>query len=82
VYAVQARPNQSLTFSPHPKYYIAYGDYVEGDVIDVNSINNPLELPYPTGVYALTTTLNANGTWDAPQATAKSNEQRLRLLSR
>ncbi|MGJ3699395.1 MULTISPECIES: hypothetical protein [Variovorax] len=82
VYAVQARPNQSLTFSPHPKYFIAYGDYVEGDVIDVNSINNPLELPYPTGIYALTTTLNADGSWDAPQSTAKSNEQRLRLLSR
>jgi len=82
VYAVQARPNQSLTFSPHPKYYIAYGDYMEGDVLDVNSINNPLELPYPTGIYALSTTLNADGSWDVPQTTAKSNEQRLRLLSR
>ena len=51
-------------------------------MIDVNSINNPLELPYPTGIYALTTTLNADGSWDAPQSTAKSNEQRLRLLSR
>lgn len=82
VYAVQARPNQNLTFSPHPKYYIAYGDYLEGDVLDVSAINNPLELPYPTGIYSLTTTLNADGTWDAPQTVARANEQRLRLLSR
>lgn len=81
VFAVQARPNQNLTFSPHPKYFIAYGDYQEGDVIDVSSVNNPLELPYPTGVYALTTTLNVNGTWDSPQTLAHANEQRLRLLS-
>ena len=81
VFAVQARPNQNLTFSPHPKYFIAYGDYQEGDVIDVSSVNNPLELPYPTGVYALTTTLNADGSWDAPETVAQANAKRLRLLS-
>jgi len=82
VFAVQAMPNQSLTFSPHPKYYIAYGNYQEGDVIDVGTINNPLELPYPTGVYALTTTLNIDGSWDQPQTLAQANAERLRLLSR
>lgn len=81
VYAVQARPNQNLTFSPHPKYFIAYGDYEEGDVIDVSAINNPLELSYPAGVYALTTTLHADGTWDQPESLAHSNASRLRLLA-
>jgi len=81
VYAAQARPNQNLAFSPRPRYFIAYGDYEEGDVIDVSAINNPLELPYPAGVYALTTTLNANGTWDPPKSLAHSNASRLRLLA-
>ncbi|WP_432726770.1 hypothetical protein [Variovorax sp. W6] len=81
VYAVQARSGQNLTFSPHPKYFIAYGDYEEGDVIDVSAINNPLELPYPPGVYALTTTLNADGSWDQPESLAHSNASRLRLLA-
>ncbi|MGE8202360.1 MAG: hypothetical protein ACN6RL_16030, partial [Variovorax sp.] len=81
VYAAQARPNQNLAFSPRPRYFIAYGDYEEGDVIDVSTINNPLELPYPAGVYALTTTLNANGTWDPPKSLAHSNASRLRLLA-
>lgn len=81
VYAVQARTGQNLTFSPHPKYFIAYGDFEEGDVIDVSSINNPLELAYPSGVYALTTTLNADGSWDQPESLALSNASRLRLLA-
>jgi hypothetical protein len=38
-------------------------------------------LPYPAGVYALTTTLNANGTWDPPKSLAHSNASRLRLLA-
>jgi hypothetical protein len=80
VYAVQARPNQNLTFSPHPKYFIAYGDYQEGDVLDVSTVNNPLELPYPTGVYALTTTLNVDGSWDAPDTLARSNQKLLEQL--
>jgi hypothetical protein len=37
---------------------------MEGDVIDVSTVNNPLRLEYPTGVYALTTTLNVDGSWD------------------
>jgi len=81
VYAVQARPNQNLTFSPHPSYYLAYGNYEEGDVIDVSTINNPLLLPYPTGVYALTTTLNADGTWTNPVTLAQANEERLLLAA-
>jgi hypothetical protein len=81
VYAAQARPNQNLAFSPRPKYFIAYGDYEEGGVIDVSTVNNPLELPFPAGVYALTTTLNADGTWDQPESLAHSNASRLRLLA-
>ncbi|MDP9604741.1 UNVERIFIED_ORG: hypothetical protein J2W38_004542 [Variovorax paradoxus] len=81
VYAVQARPNQNLVIAPHPKYFLAYGDYQEGDVIDASSINNPLELRYPPGVYALTTTLNADDTWDQPESLAHSNASRLRLLA-
>ena len=81
VYAVQARPNQNLAFSPRPRYFIAYGDYQEGDVIDVSTVNNPLELAFPPGVHALTTTLHADGSWTRPIPLARANEQRLRLLS-
>lgn len=81
VYAVQARPSQNLSFSPHPKYFIAYGDYEEGEVIDVSALDNPLELPFPGGVFALTTTLNADGSWDRPVSLLQANESRLRMLA-
>jgi len=73
VYAAQARPNTNLTFSPHVSYYLAYGNYAPGDVLDVSSINNPLKLEFGTGVYSLHTTLNANDSWTPPTPTAKIN---------
>lgn len=80
VYATQARPHQNLTFSPQPQYFIAYGNYEEGEVIDVSTILNPLQLSYPAGIYALTTTLHADGTWDQPISLAQANQERMRLF--
>ncbi len=81
VYAVQARPNQNLTFSPHPTYYLAYGNYEEGTVIDVSTVNNPLTLVYATGVYSLSTTLNADNTWTPPKSLASTNARFLKQLA-
>lgn len=75
VYAAQAMPNYNITASPHPVYYVAYGEYLPGEVIDVSSINNPLALPYDTGVYSLSTVLNPDNSWDQPLPTAARNEQ-------
>jgi hypothetical protein len=73
VYAAQARPNTNITATPHPKYYLAYGNYQEGEVIDISSVNNPLPLNYPAGVYSLSTTLNANDSWSGPTTIAEHN---------
>lgn len=80
VYATQAMPNTNLTFSPKASYYLAYGNFEEGTVIDVSTINNALLLPYPTGVYSLSTTLNADNTWTPPVPVAVANKERLQLL--
>jgi len=77
VYATQARPNQNLTFSPHPTYFLAYGNYAPGDVIDVSTVNNPLELPYETGVYSLSCTLNKDDSWSGPFTVMQRNKQLL-----
>lgn len=77
VYATQARPTTNLTLTPHPTYYLAYGNYAPGDVIDVSTINNPLPLVYQTGVYALRTTLNINDTWTPPTSLAAFNKRLL-----
>ena len=82
VYATQAQPNQNLTFSPQPNYMLAYGSYVEGQVIDVSTVNNPIALAYPIGIYSLETTLNADNSWTPPQPLALANAERLKLLKR
>jgi rhizosphere induced protein len=74
VYATQARPNTNLTFSPHPRYFLAYGNYLEGEVIDISTVNNPLELKYDTGIYSLSTTLNADDTWTPPKSQLALNQ--------
>lgn len=79
VYATPARPNQNLTFSPKPSYYLAYGNFEEGQVLDVSTINNPLRLDYPTGVYSLTTTLNADDSWDDPVSLMQMNQRRIAM---
>lgn len=82
VYATQARPNTNLTLSPHPSYYLAYGNFLPGEVIDVSTISNPLKLEYDTGVYALYTTLNKDDTWTPPTSAAMKNRRLLEARTR
>ncbi len=82
VYAVQARPNQNLTFSPKVSYFLAYGNYEPGTVLDVSTINNPWKLEYPTGVYSLEVTLNADNTWSTPEPLLLRNTKTLEMRRR
>lgn len=73
VYAAQARPNNNITATPHPQYYVAYGSFQPGQVIDISTVNNPLQLNYQTGIYSLSTTLNADDSWTPPVTVATRN---------
>lgn len=73
----QAQPNLTLIFTPHPKYYIAFGNQEQGEVLDITEINNPGLLDFPPNVYSLTATLNVDNTWTI-QPTMMSNELLLR----
>ncbi len=74
VYATQARPNTNITASPRPSYFLAYGNFAEGTVVDISTINNPLKLEFRTGIYSLETTLNADLTWETPVPISERNE--------
>ena len=59
-----AGPNLTHMFTPTPVYYIAAIDEVEeGEVIDIKTVTKTAELQFPTGVYNMTATLQANNTW-------------------
>jgi hypothetical protein len=77
VYAVQAMPNTNLTFSPHPQYFLAYGDFVPGQVLDLSTVNNPVELKFETGVQNLHVILNADNSWGVPTSLRERNQNLL-----
>jgi hypothetical protein len=79
VYAVQARPNQQLEFAPRPSYFLAYGDYEEGTVIDIGRIGNAQEIDFPANTFSLATTLRADGSWTPPVSLAVANAERMKL---
>jgi len=65
VAAVQAGPNQAITFTPLPTYWVSFGNFTEGAVVDIASMCNAQELDYGgLGVYTLSYTLDARNKWN------------------
>jgi rhizosphere induced protein len=62
-FVVQAQPNLTEVFTPHPKYWITFGNYEAGQVMDTQSLTLAQELDFPENVYAMTVTLNDDNTW-------------------
>lgn len=63
VLLVKAQPNMTLMFSPHPKYWIAFGDYHQGQAIEFGAISNKAEVVFPPGIYTMNVTLNPDNTF-------------------
>jgi rhizosphere induced protein len=80
-FVVQAQPRLNLTFTPHPRYWIAFGNFTQGQVLDIGQISNPFELDFPPNVYSITVTLNADNTW-SESTTPEANAHFLRAKSK
>lgn len=63
VAATDAGPNLVTTFTTRPTYAITVGDYVSGQVIDMNQLVTKQELPFRSGVSSLAVTLDKDNTW-------------------
>lgn len=66
-FAVQAQPNVLATFTPHPEYWITFGNYQQGEVMDIGTITQKAQISFPPNVYVMTATLNADNTWKVTQ---------------
>ena len=64
--AVSAGPNLDYAFIPHPEYWIAFGDYEEGQVIDLNRVTETAKIVFPLNTYSLSITLQEDNTWSDP----------------
>lgn len=62
-FAVTATPNYNFTFLPHPRYWVAFGTYQEGEVVDIESMTNAIEIVYDPDVFERTVALQSDNTW-------------------
>ncbi len=58
-----AQPNMDLVFSVTPTYWITYGNYTPGQVIQISDITHTQQLTFPTGCYELDVTLQRDNSW-------------------
>jgi hypothetical protein len=65
----QAQPNLNLVFTPTPTYWITFGNYTQGQVMDIESITNSAQIQFGPNVYAMSAVLNADNTWTVSPTT-------------
>lgn len=59
---LKVEPNQTLTFSPHPSYWITAGTFIEGEVINPRTVSDALHLNFGRDGL-ITVTLHLGGRW-------------------
>lgn len=57
------QPNRSYNFTPHPEYWVTFGDYEVGEVLDIGSITNAQKIVFSPNVYHASAILNVDNTW-------------------
>ncbi|HBF28470.1 protein rhiA [Rhizobium sp.] len=59
-FAVQAAPNVTAVFTPYPNYWVMFGNYKTGDVIDVEDVTGAVEVTYDGAQTSRTAVLDAD----------------------
>ncbi len=62
-FLVQAQPNMNLVFTPHPEYWVAFGNFEQGEVLEVEEITNAVQVNFPPNTYHAKVTLNPDNTF-------------------
>lgn len=73
-FLVPAQPNMNVVFTPHPRYWITFCDYQEGQVLDVVEMSNSVEIVFPANVTSMTAILNQDNTLTVQQTTAVNDK--------
>ncbi len=61
---VQAGPNTIETFTPHPKYYIVFGQFQQGEVLNITEVaSKSAKVNFPANVYRMKATLDSRNNW-------------------
>lgn len=66
-HAVAAEPNFAAVFTVHPEYWISFGSFVPGQVVDEQTMVNSDQVNFPVNVYDMTATLDSGNNWSLAQ---------------
>lgn len=81
-FAIPATPNFNFSFLPHPEYWVAFGRYEEGVVIDLNAVSETMKVAYPINVYSKSLTFNEDNTWSESTTLKASNARLLAAMKK
>jgi hypothetical protein len=71
---VQGSPNMTVTFTPRPTYWVAFGTFQQGQLLDIETITQPVQVVFPPNVVSMTATLNADNTFTISQNILSAKE--------
>jgi hypothetical protein len=57
------QPNWEWVYTPKPLYWITFGTFEPGEILDVESISHKAAIHFPPNVYSMTAILNRDNTW-------------------
>jgi len=61
-YAVQAQPMMRYVFSPRFDYWVAFGSFQQGEVLNPSELG-AVKVEFPQGIFSMNATLNADNSW-------------------
>lgn len=61
-YAVQAQPNMQFNFYPRFEYWVAFGNFKQGEVLDPSQMT-AVKVDFPQGIFSMEVVLNPDGNW-------------------
>jgi rhizosphere induced protein len=56
-FVIQAAPDMTAVFTPHPNYWVIFGNYQAGQVIDIENVTGEIEVTYAGALTSRTATL-------------------------
>lgn len=66
-FALPAMPGCGYEFPADITYWLAFGNYIQGQALYVPDMLNIQQVVFPAGVYTMYATLNADNTWTVSQ---------------
>ena len=62
-FVTQAQPNLTLMFKLNPEYWITFGNYSQGEVLNLTEIYNKQKLNFSLNMHNICATLNQDNLW-------------------